>query len=113
MTLQAALRADASLGLGTGHLRRCQALAAALASAGAEVPWACRGLDKVAAHVLCDTPDAVHWLPAPEAASRLRRLRAVCLTRRSAWSRGGLTTDRHCPLSLRRCWYSMPHLVFR
>lgn len=37
-----AIRADASIEIGTGHIRRCQSLATALRNRGAEVRFACR-----------------------------------------------------------------------
>jgi UDP-2,4-diacetamido-2,4,6-trideoxy-beta-L-altropyranose hydrolase len=40
-----AFRADASTAIGTGHIRRCVALARALAQAGAEVRFLCRSHD--------------------------------------------------------------------
>lgn len=58
------LRADASVRTGTGHLRRCLALAHALRASGAEPVFICRPLDGTAASVLHGQPFRVHWLPA-------------------------------------------------
>lgn len=60
--LRVAIRADASVLLGTGHLRRCLSLARALAACGAEPVFLLRALDDVARGVLGDQPFAVHWL---------------------------------------------------
>lgn len=59
------VRADGSAQCGTGHLRRCLALARALHQAGAEVSVATRALDAVAAEVLGGAGVRIHWLPGP------------------------------------------------
>lgn len=63
--LRVALRVDASVTIGTGHLRRCLSLAEALAEQGAAIILVVRQLDAVAPHLLKDCPFPVHWLPAP------------------------------------------------
>jgi UDP-2,4-diacetamido-2,4,6-trideoxy-beta-L-altropyranose hydrolase len=60
-----AVRVDASARMGTGHLKRCLALAQALQSAGAAVHFVVRPIDAVAAQVLSGTPWPVHWLSQP------------------------------------------------
>lgn len=56
------IRVDASARMGTGHLKRCLALAQALQTAGAAVHFVVRPIDAVAAQVLDGTPWPVHWL---------------------------------------------------
>ena len=58
-----ALRADASVRTGTGHLRRCLSLAHALIACGAHPYFISRRLDGTAATILRDTPFEVLWLP--------------------------------------------------
>ncbi|UCV00553.1 UDP-2,4-diacetamido-2,4,6-trideoxy-beta-L-altropyranose hydrolase [Acidovorax radicis] len=58
-----ALRADASVRTGTGHLRRCISLAHALVACGARPYFISRQLDGTAATILRDTPFPVTWLP--------------------------------------------------
>ncbi|CAN7494389.1 UDP-2,4-diacetamido-2,4, 6-trideoxy-beta-L-altropyranose hydrolase [Acidovorax delafieldii] len=58
-----ALRADASVRTGTGHLRRCLSLAHALMACGAHPYFISRRLDGTAATILSDTPFEVLWLP--------------------------------------------------
>ncbi|RYF42668.1 MAG: UDP-2,4-diacetamido-2,4,6-trideoxy-beta-L-altropyranose hydrolase, partial [Comamonadaceae bacterium] len=64
--MRVAIRADASASLGTGHLRRCLALARAVAACGAEVLFLSRDTDGVAAGVLRGQPFGVHWLQGGE-----------------------------------------------
>lgn len=65
MTARVAIRVDASAAIGTGHLKRCLALAQALTDAGAEVRFVARRIDAVATQVLGTENPTVHWLPAP------------------------------------------------
>lgn len=65
MTARVAIRVDASAAIGTGHLKRCQALAEALIDAGAEIRFVCRRLDGVAAQVLTGASSLVSWLSTP------------------------------------------------
>lgn len=62
--MRVAIRADASSPMGTGHLRRCLALAQALADCGAQVIFVCHPLDGAAATLLKEHPFACAWLPA-------------------------------------------------
>jgi UDP-2,4-diacetamido-2,4,6-trideoxy-beta-L-altropyranose hydrolase len=59
------IRADGSAGIGSGHLRRCLALAKALRQCGAEVTLVTRALDAVAQEVLAQAGLPVLWLPGP------------------------------------------------
>ena len=72
MSARVSIRVDASARMGTGHLKRCLALAQELEQAGAEVSLVVRAIDPVAAQVLAHTAWAVKWLsvPAGQAASR-------------------------------------------
>ena len=65
-----AIRVDASVAIGTGHLKRCLSLAQALSEAGGEVRFVCRRLDAVAAQVLAAVSETVCWLPAPSDAMK-------------------------------------------
>ncbi|WP_291014825.1 UDP-2,4-diacetamido-2,4,6-trideoxy-beta-L-altropyranose hydrolase [Hydrogenophaga sp.] len=71
MAARVSIRVDASARMGTGHLKRCLALADALEAAGAEVGLVVRAIDPVAAQLLARTAWAVKWLstPAGQAAS--------------------------------------------
>ena len=65
-----ALRADASLTIGTGHLRRCLSLAQALLERGASVHFLIRKFDNVATQMLdgflISSNFHIHWLPEPD-----------------------------------------------
>ena len=64
-----ALRVDASMIMGTGHLRRCLSLTQALLDCGAKVHFLIRRLDDVATQILQKFPASknftIHWLPTP------------------------------------------------
>jgi len=62
-----AIRADASVEMGSGHVMRCLTLAEALRERGAEVHFICRDLPGHLGGVLADKGYPVHWLPAPGA----------------------------------------------
>ena len=61
--MRVAIRADASRQMGTGHLRRCLSLAAALHELGAQVSLVCRQIDSVSQAMLADCAYPVLWLP--------------------------------------------------
>ncbi len=63
--MKVAIRVDASAEIGTGHLRRCLALAGQLICLGAEVVLVCRSLDNVASSVLSGSEFPVLWLSVP------------------------------------------------
>jgi UDP-2,4-diacetamido-2,4,6-trideoxy-beta-L-altropyranose hydrolase len=65
VTRNIAIRVDASLQIGTGHLKRCLSLVQALQEQGVQPVLITRALDGVSAQVLRDSPCPVHWLPAP------------------------------------------------
>lgn len=58
--MRIALRADASRRIGTGHLRRCESLAAALRDEGAQVGFVCRTHDEISR--IAEDGDPVLWL---------------------------------------------------
>lgn len=60
-----AIRVDASVAIGTGHIKRCLSLAHAMTEAGADVRFVCRRIDSVAAQLLGTETFTTHWLPAP------------------------------------------------
>jgi UDP-2,4-diacetamido-2,4,6-trideoxy-beta-L-altropyranose hydrolase len=62
-----AIRVDASSTMGTGHLKRCLSLEAALTAAGAQVRFVVRMLDPVAPQMLQSLNCRVHWLAKPGA----------------------------------------------
>ena len=57
-----AIRVDASVSMGTGHIKRCISLAVALAETGGDLLFVCRALDSVAAKILETSDFEVHWL---------------------------------------------------
>lgn len=61
--MRVALRTDASRRIGTGHLRRCQSLAAALRDEGAHVRFVCRAHDGTS-RIADEDAEPVLWLPA-------------------------------------------------
>ena len=65
--MRVGIRVDASVAIGTGHLRRCMTLAAALASKGADVRFVVRRHDAVAEVALRSQAFSVAWLDAPAA----------------------------------------------
>jgi UDP-2,4-diacetamido-2,4,6-trideoxy-beta-L-altropyranose hydrolase len=67
--MRVAIRVDASQLMGTGHLRRCMALAHALVNLGASVWLVCRPLDVVASSILKGVPYPVLWLQAPDSST--------------------------------------------
>ncbi len=58
-----AVRVDASVEMGSGHARRCFALAAQLGELGARVLFVSRPLDEASRPVMADAPGDVVWLP--------------------------------------------------
>lgn len=62
--MRVGIRVDASLAIGTGHLRRCMTLAAALSSKGADVRFVVRRHDAVAEIALRSQTFSVAWLEA-------------------------------------------------
>jgi UDP-2,4-diacetamido-2,4,6-trideoxy-beta-L-altropyranose hydrolase len=70
--MKVALRADASLAIGTGHLRRCLALAQALRAGGATCLFVVRDLGVDATAPLVGAGFEVLWLPQPGAAGMQR-----------------------------------------
>lgn len=63
--MKVAIRADASQAIGTGHIRRCLALAGALRDLGAEVRFVIRDLGVDAGAIVTDHGFALLTLPAP------------------------------------------------
>ncbi len=61
--MRIAFRVDVSSAIGTGHLKRCLALAEALHEQGAAVIWVLRPLDEVATRLMASTSWPVRWLP--------------------------------------------------
>lgn len=66
--IRVAIRADASVEIGTGHVMRCLALADALRVKGAEVAFVCRDLKGNLCDLIAAWRFAVHRLPQPEGA---------------------------------------------
>lgn len=66
--MRIAFRVDASAAIGSGHLRRCLALAAALREAGGESIFVIREHDEVARHVIGESSFAMRWLARPHGA---------------------------------------------
>ena len=67
--IRIAIRADASIAIGTGHLRRCLSLAQVLSESGVMVDLLVRRLDDVAEKFLDALPNLgdihINWLPEP------------------------------------------------
>ncbi|HET8747201.1 MAG TPA: UDP-2,4-diacetamido-2,4,6-trideoxy-beta-L-altropyranose hydrolase [Ramlibacter sp.] len=100
--MRVALRCDASGGMGTGHVRRCVALARALREEGVETRLVCRRHDAVSEGAVGDLD--VAWLPAPSAGLRsLTEAGASGSAPPAARSRGsapayeGPSAPRHAP----------------
>ncbi len=66
--MRVAIRADASLPMGTGHLRRCIELAREVAGRGADIVFVVRDLDGFGGTIAADAGFRVAVLPAPDAA---------------------------------------------
>jgi len=64
--MKVALRVDASASIGIGHLKRCLALAEALAKVDSQIRFVCRKMDSVATQVLAKQNESVHWLELPD-----------------------------------------------
>ena len=62
--LRVAFRVDASQAMGTGHVRRCQALAQALHKFSAQTHFICRRHDEVSANLMT-RHEGTHWLANP------------------------------------------------
>lgn len=62
--IKVALRADASVEIGLGHITRCLALATEVRRRGADVRFVCRSLPGDASHLLERAGFVVEWLPA-------------------------------------------------
>jgi UDP-2,4-diacetamido-2,4,6-trideoxy-beta-L-altropyranose hydrolase len=84
MPPRVAIRADAAGHIGTGHVRRCLALAEALREAGAQVWLVCRAIDAASASVVQGSDTTVLWLPHPEPGERFD---APGLPAHAAWAR--------------------------
>src|SRR5437899_744447 len=80
--MKAAIRADASLLLGSGHVMRCKALADELRDLGAEVRFICREHPGHLISLLRDANYHMAVLPAPEAR---RAKRSAGETDYAAW----------------------------
>ena len=63
-SLRVAFRVDASQAMGTGHVRRCQALAQALHKFSAQTHFICRRHDDVSANLMT-RHEGTHWLANP------------------------------------------------
>ena len=63
--MRVGIRVDASLEMGTGHLRRCMSLAAALIDKGADIRFVVRRHDAVGEVALGSQPFSVVWLDPP------------------------------------------------
>lgn len=70
--MRVGIRVDASLAIGTGHLRRCMSLASSLTDMGAEVRFVVRRHDAAGEVALGSQPFPVAWLDAPTTASQAR-----------------------------------------
>lgn len=71
--MRVGIRVDASLAIGTGHVRRCMALASALSDKGAEVRFVVRRHDTVGETVFGAQTFPVTWLEPPASPTATRR----------------------------------------
>lgn len=114
--VKVAIRVDASAGMGTGHLRRCLALAGELARFGAEVILVCRSLDNVASSVLAGADFPVLWLPAPNPGELEYVAESAVEPPHAAWARVPWLRDaQETSEALQPCtpdWVVVDHYAF-
>ncbi|MBU1538685.1 MAG: UDP-2,4-diacetamido-2,4,6-trideoxy-beta-L-altropyranose hydrolase [Alphaproteobacteria bacterium] len=112
--MRVGIRVDASLEIGTGHLRRCMTLAAALISKGADVRFVIRRHDTVAELALRSAGFTVSWLDAPS--SPTRRATETVEPRHASWAGVGWSDDADETVevlaSFRPDWMILDHYSF-
>ncbi|MDB5958290.1 UDP-2,4-diacetamido-2,4,6-trideoxy-beta-L-altropyranose hydrolase [Ramlibacter sp.] len=113
MPIRVAIRADAAAEIGTGHVRRCLALAQGLREAGAEVWLVCRPLDAASLAVVQGSDTPVLWLPAAPGSAPLD---ASDLPPHAAWARIAQEEDAAQVAALLRPlgvqWVCVDHYAF-
>lgn len=102
-----AIRADASVAIGSGHLKRSLALARALRGCGAQVHFVCAGLDGTAARLMAGEPFSVSWIDGGTAAQDAEQTWAAIAGLECAWivvDHYGLDAAWHEALRMRAPW---------
>lgn len=114
--MKVAIRVDASVEMGTGHLRRCLALAGELTRFGAEVILVCRSMDNVAYSVLAGADFPVLWLPMPDPDVPEHIFESAAEPPHAAWAGVSWLRDaRETSEALRPCipdWVVVDHYAF-
>ena len=114
--MRVAIRVDASVEIGTGHLRRCLTLARELTRFDAKVWLVCRPLDGVASSVLRGVEIPVLWLPAADPSEVAVFDHSATEPQHAAWARVAWSRDARETVDVLRDilpdWVVVDHYAF-
>ncbi|WP_420471666.1 UDP-2,4-diacetamido-2,4,6-trideoxy-beta-L-altropyranose hydrolase [Brevundimonas sp. FT23042] len=89
MTVRVGIRADASVNIGTGHIRRCAEIARELVNRGAEVTFLCRDLGLDCRKLIAEVSASLIVLPPPSEPFAVQRYLPV----HAPWAEVSWQTD--------------------